>query len=57
MAKKMTKAQARKRLLEARTKISKVYLADNIDWSTQERGKMYDICIALGRYAKSGKLK
>ncbi len=53
---KMTKAQARKRLLEARTKISKVMLAENLDISTQDMKKMYDICQYLGRYA-NGKLK
>ena len=54
---KITKAQARKRLREAKNKVALVYLADNIDWSSQDRRKMYDIAVALGRYAHSGKLK
>jgi hypothetical protein len=54
---KLSKAQARKRLTEAKNKIALVYLADNLDWSSQDRRKMYDICIALGRYSHSGKLK
>ena len=54
---KITKAQARKRLLEARSKISKVYLADNIDWTSKERREMYDMCVYLGRAAHGPRLK
>ena len=48
----MTKSQAKKRLLEARIKISKVMMSDNLDISTQDAKKMYDVCQYLGRYAQ-----
>ncbi len=53
---KLTKAQARKRILEARMKIVKVYLADNLDHSPADMKKMYDISLFLGRFANN-KLK
>jgi len=53
---KMTKAQAKKRLLEARVKISKVMMSENIPLTSTDRKKMYDICQYLGRYAH-GKLR
>lgn len=57
MAKKMTKAQSRKMLLDARAKIAKVYLADYIPWSNKERREMYDMCTYLGRAAHGPRLK
>lgn len=48
---KMTKAQARKRLEEARAKILKVMMNDNaiVYLTVSDMKKMYDTCQYLGR--------
>jgi hypothetical protein len=55
---KMTKAQARRRLEEARVKIAKV-MDDGFRFglSSQDMKKMYDICQYLGRTAHGPKMK
>jgi len=54
---KMTKAQARKRLTEARMKIVNVMLAENLDHSVSDMKKLYDTAGYIGRLANSSKLK
>ena len=55
---KLSKAQARRRLLEARAKIAKV-MDDGFRFglSPQDQKKMYDVCQWLGRTAHGPKMK
>ena len=55
---KLTKSQARKRLKEARQKISIVYEDGfRLGLSSQDMKKMYEICQYLGRTAYGPKMK
>lgn len=47
----MTKAQAKRRLLEARAKIAKVMMDDYLNIPAQDMKKMYDTVQYLGRFA------